>query len=606
MRNVHWETESMRLDRYDKLLLSESGITVGKPSYKQIFDCFECGIIFNTEGQYKEHNEKVHLVGVTGPALELNEHKKIDNDIFMVNSKQEQEKSVEEIDDATYILDYLPENAIEDKKMYTKIHDDSEEFAKALKKIESLIRKDSVYNFEGFEVKVEEDLRAGKPAKIEVNTENIKGLASIRFYVSKKKGTSVVVNRITREEFAVAKVLTLRFVKPLIDFILNSTEENVNEVFDHLVKHANNKTIGKINPIKKQYCCEDCGYVAKNDHGIKIHIAKMHSEKVVNKVTLCCALCQLVLQDQAAIENHMSVDHKSKAPGVEKYGCQDCNEVFQDNDLLTAHIITHRKLNIEKTPGVKFRCEYCDFTSSVTKQIKQHMEEEHNSELTRSSQIPLLLSNAMCNPGLDNKNTLGKRKITENVNTVKCETCGHMVQDERELRLHIANQHITDKDVIVGTKRDDSFMLRSESYSPKRKQRIVSISSDKKKTHEETSPTLSVNKERQFHNTNPVEETIHGYEPSTNQDQIKVLETKDEIKQLNDPNLIELPETVKQLVSEGSKEAGSTGNGTCLIGTTSMHITGDLASTEVIARQLNTHIANYRQVYIKKLKQIFL
>ena len=176
---------------------------------------------------------------------------------------------------------------------------------------------------------------------------------------------------------------------------------------------------------------------------------------------------------------------------------------------------------------------------------------------------------------------------------MECETCGQLFKDEIELRLHIANQHITDKDVIVGMKRDESFMISSESYSPTRKQRIVSISSDKKKTPEETSPTLSVNKEKQFHNTNPVEETNHGDEPPTNHNQIKVLETKDEIKQSKDPNVIELPETVKQLVSEGSKEARSTGNGTCLIGTTSMHITGDLASTEVIARKLNTQIANY-------------
>lgn len=140
MKNVHWETDSMRLVRYEKLLLSESVNTVGKPSYKQIFDCSECGIIFHTERQYKEHNEKEHLRGVTGPALELGEHKKIDIDIFMVISKQEQKKYVEESDDATYILDYLPKNAIEDKKKYTKIHDDSEEFAKALKKIKSLIK----------------------------------------------------------------------------------------------------------------------------------------------------------------------------------------------------------------------------------------------------------------------------------------------------------------------------------------------------------------------------------------------------------------------------------------------------------------------------------
>ena len=75
---------------------------------------------------------------------------------------------------------------------------------------------------------------------------------------------------------------------------------------------------------------------------------------------------------------------------------------------------------------------------------------------------------------------------------------------------------------------------------------------------------------------------------------------KDEIKgvvkncdpvALKDPNVVELPEKVKQLVSKGSKEAISTNNGTCLIGTVTLHITRDLDQTEATARNLNTHIA---------------
>ena len=82
---------------------------------------------------------------------------------------------------------------------------------------------------------------------------------------------------------------------------------------------------------------------------------------------------------------------------------------------------------------------------------------------------------------------------------------------------------------------------------------------------------------------------------------------KDEIKgvvkncdpvALKDPNVVELPEKVKQLVSQGSKEARSTNNGTCLIGTVALHISGDLEETELHARNLNTHIAPNRDYYL--------
>ena len=47
--------------------------------------------------------------------------------------------------------------------------------------------------------------------------------------------------------------------------------------------------------------------------------------------------------------------------------------------------------------------------------------------------------------------------------------------NERELRLHIESEHITDKDVIVGTKRDESFMTRSDSLFPGRKVQIMEV-----------------------------------------------------------------------------------------------------------------------------------
>ena len=72
-----------------------------------------------------------------------------------------------------------------------------------------------------------------------------------------------------------------------------------------------------------------------------------------------------------------------------------------------------------------------------------------------------------------------------------------------------------------------------------------------------------------------------------------------------DPRVKELPTLVKQVVKKGSKEVESTGNGSCLIGTTALHITGDEEQTPDIARDLNTHIAQYRKHYLPKIEADF-
>ena len=47
------------------------------------------------------------------------------------------------------------------------------------------------------------------------------------------------------------------------------------------------------------------------------------------------------------------------------------------------------------------------------------------------------------------------------------------------------------------------------------------------------------------------------------------------------------------------------GNGTCLIGTTAVHIEGDTENTTQLAMDLNTHIAMYRDIYLPKIEADF-
>ena len=76
MKNIHSETDSERLNRSEQLLMShilQKKVTNKIVKDVSIYDCSECGIIFDKQGHQKEHNEKYHKseVVVIEPDTEL-------------------------------------------------------------------------------------------------------------------------------------------------------------------------------------------------------------------------------------------------------------------------------------------------------------------------------------------------------------------------------------------------------------------------------------------------------------------------------------------------------------------------------------------------------
>ena len=74
---------------------------------------------------------------------------------------------------------------------------------------------------------------------------------------------------------------------------------------------------------------------------------------------------------------------------------------------------------------------------------------------------------------------------------------------------------------------------------------------------------------------------------------------EESIRKNQDPNLRELPMAVKPFVEEASKEFVVKGDGPCLLRTTAAHVYGDEAEWPQIARDLNTHQADYRDIYVE-------
>ena len=73
----------------------------------------------------------------------------------------------------------------------------------------------------------------------------------------------------------------------------------------------------------------------------------------------------------------------------------------------------------------------------------------------------------------------------------------------------------------------------------------------------------------------------------------------------HDPNLKELPASVKPLVEEGSQEFVVKGDGPCFLRTTPAHIAGDEKNGPELARDLNTHQPMYRSYHEQKISADF-
>ena len=82
----------------------------------------------------------------------------------------------------------------------------------------------------------------------------------------------------------------------------------------------------------------------------------------------------------------------------------------------------------------------------------------------------------------------------------------------------------------------------------------------------------------------------------------QTVEKKSERKEnYRDPNLRELPDLIKTLVEEKSEEYVVKGDGPCLLRTAASHMEGDEEKGPIMARDLNTHLSEYRPFYQDKI-----
>ena len=377
MKTVNQETDSMRMDRLaktvKKVIIDErKEVRIDSTQISKSLDCSECGVMFKRNKDKNNHIKNDH------------EHKE---DFTNVVKEEVIPDSEVDTDDLDYKIKYQPKGAEREKRTGIKFLGDSEEFNQGVRKLKELFKKDSKYSFEGCEVKISEDVKALKTLTVHVSTGNLKGTAGIKSFSFKESGESLTVTRQKGQAYALTDALATNFVKVILDTHLNNI---LNDDFvQQLEKHSIYKTIGKQEQIDKPSLCDECDYVAKNEHGLNIHKERKHTEaieKVVPELqaneqknspsneqsqepssfgSFICPMCGLRCQDERFFKYHISLRHDKFHPGepTKIFECESCPKELT-NDLELEAYMKHNEIlreNIVKTPLPKYECDNCDY-----------------------------------------------------------------------------------------------------------------------------------------------------------------------------------------------------------------------------------------------------
>ena len=492
---------------------------------------------------------------------------KDDEDILEVSSDDESEYD----DLAFYDIEYTPKIATEEDTSGISFKGESEEFRIAHKAIETMMTKQrNTYNVEGNQVFVKSVPKASRITLEVTTTQGDKGCVGLLFYKPKKGKISFRITKQRREESKLVTALAKDVFTPLLRGLISGTM-NEESLMKMQIKTLN-KTI-RSSPSRKiptklneKNDCSLCGNVFDTKLSLEVHMNE-HKTK--------CEPCNFIFKCPNTFNEHKklcSLKVETGAPS-KLFQCDSCLEVLSNKLTLKNHMTQHENFNarIEKTPYKKKtedKCETCGTSYEIDTARTAEIILEHKIKC-RSSKTEVNFSCNQCS--------------FRGTNSSECED--HMKNLHSEIKSPDSKKSKieTDEEETLSRMKSLSFSERNPpDLQETKNEGVMEIDTERKRKRDE------VLKEK------PTEETN--------------LETTTEKKSAtdkDDPNTRLLPKQVEQIVSKGSKEAIAPGDGTCLIGTTALHIEGDTEHRTQLAKDLNTHIGMYRDIYLPKIEADF-